>query len=138
MEPITKVSHIPASRWALSCSLCREHTGTCIQVYYQCFARACALPVYLIVFKCSKNPTKNKRNTSSIQNVHRFLQCSRLWLSVFASLVAKSQLPVCKQVKPRCDFNSNKFPLFKLSCSLHACCTSARGGLWICEGFHYV
>lgn len=32
MEPITKVSHIPASRWALSCSLCREHTGTCIQV----------------------------------------------------------------------------------------------------------
>ncbi|KAJ8276736.1 hypothetical protein COCON_G00084880 [Conger conger] len=31
MEPITKVSHIPASRWALSCSLCREHTGTCIQ-----------------------------------------------------------------------------------------------------------
>lgn len=34
MEPITKVSHIPASRWALSCSLCREHTGTCIQVCY--------------------------------------------------------------------------------------------------------
>lgn len=32
MEPITKVSHIPASRWALACSLCREHTGTCIQV----------------------------------------------------------------------------------------------------------
>ncbi|KAJ3589648.1 hypothetical protein NHX12_010491, partial [Muraenolepis orangiensis] len=32
MEPITKVSHIPSSRWALSCSLCREHTGTCIQV----------------------------------------------------------------------------------------------------------
>ncbi|CAL8365529.1 unnamed protein product [Lota lota] len=31
MEPITKVSHIPSSRWALSCSLCREHTGTCIQ-----------------------------------------------------------------------------------------------------------
>lgn len=34
MEPITKVSHIPASRWALSCSLCREHTGTCIQVQH--------------------------------------------------------------------------------------------------------
>uniref|UniRef100_A0A4X2KCX2 Jade family PHD finger 2 n=1 Tax=Vombatus ursinus TaxID=29139 RepID=A0A4X2KCX2_VOMUR len=32
MEPITKISHIPASRWALSCSLCRECTGTCIQV----------------------------------------------------------------------------------------------------------
>ncbi|XP_072446752.1 protein Jade-1 isoform X1 [Chiloscyllium punctatum] len=31
MEPITKVSHIPASRWALSCSLCSERTGTCIQ-----------------------------------------------------------------------------------------------------------
>ncbi|XP_030216079.1 protein Jade-1 [Gadus morhua] len=31
MEPITKVSLIPSSRWALSCSLCREHTGTCIQ-----------------------------------------------------------------------------------------------------------
>ncbi|XP_078407100.1 protein Jade-1 isoform X1 [Cetorhinus maximus] len=31
MEPITKVSHIPASRWALACSLCSERTGTCIQ-----------------------------------------------------------------------------------------------------------
>ncbi|XP_078267508.1 protein Jade-1 isoform X2 [Rhinoraja longicauda] len=31
MEPITKVSHIPASRWALPCSLCVERTGTCIQ-----------------------------------------------------------------------------------------------------------
>ncbi|XP_038651807.1 E3 ubiquitin-protein ligase Jade-2 isoform X5 [Scyliorhinus canicula] len=31
MEPITKVSHIPASRWALACSLCNERTGTCIQ-----------------------------------------------------------------------------------------------------------
>ncbi|XP_030782799.1 E3 ubiquitin-protein ligase Jade-2 isoform X3 [Rhinopithecus roxellana] len=31
MEPITKISHIPASRWALSCSLCKECTGTCIQ-----------------------------------------------------------------------------------------------------------
>uniref|UniRef100_A0A669BVD3 Jade family PHD finger 2 n=1 Tax=Oreochromis niloticus TaxID=8128 RepID=A0A669BVD3_ORENI len=37
MEPITKVSHIPASRWALSCSLCREHTGTCIQVRNLCY-----------------------------------------------------------------------------------------------------
>lgn len=33
MEPITKISHIPASRWALSCSLCKECTGTCIQVH---------------------------------------------------------------------------------------------------------
>ena len=32
MEPITKISHIPASRWALSCNLCKECTGTCIQV----------------------------------------------------------------------------------------------------------
>ncbi|XP_045856468.1 E3 ubiquitin-protein ligase Jade-2 isoform X4 [Meles meles] len=31
MEPITKISHIPASRWALSCNLCKECTGTCIQ-----------------------------------------------------------------------------------------------------------
>uniref|UniRef100_A0A8C9AFT0 Jade family PHD finger 2 n=1 Tax=Prolemur simus TaxID=1328070 RepID=A0A8C9AFT0_PROSS len=31
MEPITKISHIPASRWALSCSLCKECAGTCIQ-----------------------------------------------------------------------------------------------------------
>lgn len=38
MEPITKVSHIPASRWALSCSLCREHTGTCIQVRQLCIS----------------------------------------------------------------------------------------------------
>ncbi|XP_038648457.1 protein Jade-1 isoform X4 [Scyliorhinus canicula] len=32
MEPITKVSHVPASRWALVCSLCSEKTGACIQV----------------------------------------------------------------------------------------------------------
>ncbi|XP_078121734.1 protein Jade-1 isoform X1 [Sander vitreus] len=41
MEPITKVSHIPASRWALSCSLCREHTGTCIQ---------CSMPSCMVAF----------------------------------------------------------------------------------------
>ncbi|KAA8586652.1 hypothetical protein FQN60_000488, partial [Etheostoma spectabile] len=41
MEPITKVSHIPASRWALSCSLCREHTGTCIQ---------CCMPSCIVAF----------------------------------------------------------------------------------------
>ncbi|XP_051834144.1 E3 ubiquitin-protein ligase Jade-2 isoform X3 [Antechinus flavipes] len=37
MEPITKISHIPASRWALSCSLCRECMGTCIQVRNLCY-----------------------------------------------------------------------------------------------------
>ncbi|XP_055499157.1 protein Jade-1-like isoform X2 [Leucoraja erinacea] len=31
MEPITKISHVPASRWALVCSLCTEKTGACIQ-----------------------------------------------------------------------------------------------------------
>ncbi|XP_029447998.1 protein Jade-1 isoform X2 [Rhinatrema bivittatum] len=31
MEPITKVSHIPSSRWALVCSLCSEKIGACIQ-----------------------------------------------------------------------------------------------------------
>ncbi|KAM4709674.1 protein Jade-1 [Discoglossus pictus] len=31
MEPITKVSHIPSSRWALICSLCSEKIGACIQ-----------------------------------------------------------------------------------------------------------
>ncbi|XP_077717179.1 protein Jade-1 isoform X4 [Canis aureus] len=32
MEPITKVSHIPSSRWALVCSLCNEKFGASIQV----------------------------------------------------------------------------------------------------------
>ncbi|KAG8128613.1 hypothetical protein E2320_015427 [Naja naja] len=41
MEPITKISHIPASRWALSCSLCKECTGTCIQ---------CSMPSCIIAF----------------------------------------------------------------------------------------
>uniref|UniRef100_A0A672RDP6 Jade family PHD finger 2 n=1 Tax=Sinocyclocheilus grahami TaxID=75366 RepID=A0A672RDP6_SINGR len=41
MEPIIKVSHIPASRWALSCGLCREHTGTCIQ---------CSMPSCIVAF----------------------------------------------------------------------------------------
>ncbi|XP_043916367.1 protein Jade-1 [Protopterus annectens] len=37
MEPITKVSHISSSRWALTCSLCSEKTGACIQ----CSAKYC-------------------------------------------------------------------------------------------------
>lgn len=41
MEPITKISHIPASRWALSCSLCKECTGTCIQ---------CSMPFCITAF----------------------------------------------------------------------------------------
>ncbi|GAB5570507.1 protein Jade-1 isoform X4 [Prionailurus iriomotensis] len=32
MEPITKVSHIPSSRWALVCSLCNEKFGASIQL----------------------------------------------------------------------------------------------------------
>ncbi|KAM8939487.1 protein Jade-1 [Pelodytes ibericus] len=31
MEPITKLSHIPSSRWALVCSLCNDKTGASIQ-----------------------------------------------------------------------------------------------------------
>ncbi|CAO2613300.1 Protein Jade-1 [Lemmus lemmus] len=31
MEPITKVSHIPSSRWALVCSLCNDKFGASIQ-----------------------------------------------------------------------------------------------------------
>lgn len=31
MEPITKISSIPQSRWALICVLCRERVGACIQ-----------------------------------------------------------------------------------------------------------
>ncbi|KAM8974154.1 E3 ubiquitin-protein ligase Jade-2 [Pelodytes ibericus] len=41
MEPITKISHIPPSRWALSCSLCKECTGTCIQ---------CSMPSCITAF----------------------------------------------------------------------------------------
>ncbi|CAH1777727.1 unnamed protein product [Owenia fusiformis] len=37
MEPITKISQIPASRWALICTLCRERTGACIQ----CAVKTC-------------------------------------------------------------------------------------------------
>ncbi|KAG8439136.1 hypothetical protein GDO86_005376 [Hymenochirus boettgeri] len=41
MEPITKISHIPPNRWALSCSLCKECTGTCIQ---------CSMPSCITAF----------------------------------------------------------------------------------------
>lgn len=37
MEPITKVSSIPQSRWALICVLCRERVGACIQ----CSVKTC-------------------------------------------------------------------------------------------------
>ncbi|CAL1531370.1 unnamed protein product [Lymnaea stagnalis] len=31
MEPVTKISNIPPSRWALVCNLCKERVGACIQ-----------------------------------------------------------------------------------------------------------
>lgn len=37
MEPITKISSIPGSRWALICVLCRERVGACIQ----CSVKTC-------------------------------------------------------------------------------------------------
>ncbi|GAB1599624.1 hypothetical protein Ahia01_000239700, partial [Argonauta hians] len=37
MEPITKISHIPSSRWALVCCLCKERVGACIQ----CSVKTC-------------------------------------------------------------------------------------------------
>ncbi|KAH7968091.1 hypothetical protein HPB52_005576 [Rhipicephalus sanguineus] len=37
MEPIMKISQIPPSRWALTCCLCRERIGACIQ----CSVKAC-------------------------------------------------------------------------------------------------
>ncbi|KFP89226.1 Protein Jade-1, partial [Apaloderma vittatum] len=37
MEPITNISHIPSSRWALVCSLCNEKVGACIQ----CSVKSC-------------------------------------------------------------------------------------------------
>ncbi|XP_030647461.1 protein Jade-3 isoform X2 [Chanos chanos] len=43
MEPITKVSHIPPSRWALICSLCKLKTGACIQ----CSVKNCTIPFHV-------------------------------------------------------------------------------------------
>ncbi|XP_052834049.1 protein Jade-3 [Octopus bimaculoides] len=37
MEPITKISQIPPSRWALVCCLCKERVGACIQ----CSVKTC-------------------------------------------------------------------------------------------------
>lgn len=37
MEPITKISQIPPSRWALVCCLCKERIGACIQ----CSVKTC-------------------------------------------------------------------------------------------------
>ncbi|WAQ98834.1 JADE1-like protein [Mya arenaria] len=37
MEPITKISMIPASRWSLVCCVCKERCGACIQ----CSVKAC-------------------------------------------------------------------------------------------------
>lgn len=37
MEPITKISHIPPSRWSLVCMLCKERVGACIQ----CSVKTC-------------------------------------------------------------------------------------------------
>ncbi|KAK3577242.1 hypothetical protein CHS0354_030523 [Potamilus streckersoni] len=37
MEPVTKISQVPASRWALICTICKERTGACIQ----CSVKSC-------------------------------------------------------------------------------------------------
>ncbi|XP_054644649.1 protein Jade-3 isoform X3 [Dunckerocampus dactyliophorus] len=43
MEPITKVSHIPPSRWSLICSVCKVKTGACIQ----CSVKNCTTPFHV-------------------------------------------------------------------------------------------
>ncbi|XP_066429850.1 protein Jade-1 isoform X2 [Eleutherodactylus coqui] len=43
MEPITKVSHIPSSRWALLCNLCSEKFGACIQ----CSVKNCRIAFHV-------------------------------------------------------------------------------------------
>ncbi|KAB5583805.1 hypothetical protein PHYPO_G00099850 [Pangasianodon hypophthalmus] len=43
MEPITKLSHIPPSRWSLICSLCKIKTGACIQ----CSVKNCTIPFHV-------------------------------------------------------------------------------------------
>ncbi|CAL8303618.1 unnamed protein product [Boreogadus saida] len=43
MEPITNVSHIPSSRWALLCCVCRDKTGACIQ----CSAKNCRVAFHV-------------------------------------------------------------------------------------------
>lgn len=43
MEPITKVSHIPPSRWSLICSVCKIKTGACIQ----CSVKNCTIPFHV-------------------------------------------------------------------------------------------
>ncbi|KAK1175471.1 protein Jade-1-like isoform X2 [Acipenser oxyrinchus oxyrinchus] len=49
MEPITKVSHIPNSRWALVCHLCKEKSGACIQ----CSAKNCRTAFHVTcAFQC--------------------------------------------------------------------------------------
>ncbi|XP_076467534.1 uncharacterized protein LOC143298551 [Babylonia areolata] len=37
VEPVTKISHIPPSRWSLTCCLCKEREGACIQ----CSIKSC-------------------------------------------------------------------------------------------------
>ncbi|KAL0969513.1 hypothetical protein UPYG_G00228260 [Umbra pygmaea] len=37
MEPITNMSQIPSNRWALTCCLCKDSSGACIQ----CSAKSC-------------------------------------------------------------------------------------------------
>lgn len=43
MEPILRVSHIPGSRWALICALCRDRVGACIQ----CSVKQCKVAYHV-------------------------------------------------------------------------------------------
>ncbi|XP_072040406.1 LOW QUALITY PROTEIN: protein Jade-3-like [Amphiura filiformis] len=43
MEPVTKISQIPSSRWSLICQLCRVRTGACIQ----CSVRTCKIAYHV-------------------------------------------------------------------------------------------
>jgi hypothetical protein len=43
MEPITKISKIPQSRWNLVCVLCKERVGSCIQ----CSVKTCKVAYHV-------------------------------------------------------------------------------------------
>ncbi len=43
MEPITKISSIPSSRWNLLCVLCKDRVGSCIQ----CSVKTCKVAYHV-------------------------------------------------------------------------------------------
>ncbi|MGH0165105.1 UNVERIFIED_CONTAM: hypothetical protein FKN15_064408 [Acipenser sinensis] len=101
MEPITKVSHIPPSRWALVCSLCKLKTGACIQACYgilkvphgSWLCRTCVLAIHPQCVLCPQRGGAMKATRAGTKWAH--VSCA-LWIPEVSIACPERMEPITK------------------------------------------